>query len=111
MSAEVEKRNLQNMDTLDFTGWNNLDWEVFSGLHTDDVHVAVAGQVTEGLPAHAAAVKGMVDAMGHVKVASHPIGFGSGDWTCVVGETETGQRMVTVARWRDGKVAEEYVWM
>lgn len=45
------------------------------------------------------------------QVRSHPIKFGSGDWTCVVGEFENGGRMVTVAKWRDGAIAEEYIWM
>jgi len=44
------------------------------------------------------------------QIASHPIGFGSGEWTCVIGEFEGGSRMVTVARWRDGAIAEEYIW-
>jgi hypothetical protein len=29
----------------------------------------------------------------------------------VVGEIEGGSRMVTVAKWRDGAIAEEYIWM
>jgi hypothetical protein len=29
----------------------------------------------------------------------------------VVGEFENGNRMVTVARWRDGAIAEEYIWL
>jgi hypothetical protein len=29
----------------------------------------------------------------------------------VVGELEDGSRMVTVARWRHGAIAEEYVWI
>ena len=41
---------------------------------------------------------------------SHPIKFGSGEWTCVVGEFEAGGRMVTVARWNNGAIAEEYIW-
>lgn len=44
------------------------------------------------------------------QIVSHPIGFGSGEWTCVIGEFENGQRMVTVARWRDGAIAEEFIW-
>ena len=31
--------------------------------------------------------------------------------TCVVGELENGSRMVTLARWQDGAIAEEYVWL
>jgi hypothetical protein len=29
----------------------------------------------------------------------------------VVGEFENGSRMVTVAKWRDGAIAEEYIWL
>jgi hypothetical protein len=29
----------------------------------------------------------------------------------VVEEFENGSRMVTVAKWRDGAIAEEYIWM
>jgi hypothetical protein len=29
--------------------------------------------------------------------------------TCVVGELESCSRMVT-AKWRDGAIAEEYIW-
>ena len=51
--------------------------------------------------------------MGRQRVAKALIlpSFGSGDWTCVVGEFENGSRMVTVAKWRDGAIAEEYIWM
>jgi hypothetical protein len=45
-----------------------------------------------------------------IQITSHPVRFGSGDWTCVVGEFEGG-RMVTVAKWRDGAIAEEYIWL
>jgi hypothetical protein len=45
------------------------------------------------------------------QITSHPIGFGSGEWARVVGEFERGGRMVTVAKWRDGAIAEEYIWM
>ena len=29
----------------------------------------------------------------------------------MIGEFENGGRMVTVAKWRDGAIAEEYIWM
>ena len=44
------------------------------------------------------------------QITSHPIKFGSGEWTCVVGEFDNGARMVTVARWHNGAIAEEYIW-
>ncbi|HEV7129315.1 MAG TPA: hypothetical protein VGN32_17915 [Ktedonobacterales bacterium] len=108
-------RNLKGMDDLDFTGWNGGDWHgVFSHYHTDDVLVVVSGQPpTRGIEAHIAAMKAMVEATGGtpVQITSHPISFGSGEWTCAVGEFAGGQRMVTVAKWTDGAIAEEYIWM
>ena len=44
------------------------------------------------------------------QITSHPIAFGSGEWTCVIGEFEGGGRMRTVAKWHDGAIVEEYIW-
>ncbi|MFD6062103.1 nuclear transport factor 2 family protein [Rhodococcus wratislaviensis] len=116
MSEDQVARNLQGMDNVDFIGWNNGDWHgTFSDYHTDDVVVEVKGMdTTQGLSAHIEAMDSLVKATtGETpnQVVSHPIAFGSGEWTCVVGEFENGERMVTVARWRDGKIAEEYIWL
>jgi hypothetical protein len=35
--------------------------------------------------------------------------MGDADWTG--GEFEGGGRMVTIAKWRDGAIAEEYIWL
>jgi hypothetical protein len=113
--SDVVARNLQRMDTLDFTGWNAADWEgVFTQHHTDDVVVQVAGQTpTHGIRQHIDAMKAFVVSTGGVpmQVTAHPIAFGSGEWTCVVGEVDGGGRMVTIAKWLDGAIAEEYVWL
>ena len=115
MADDEVTRNLNSMDDLDFTGWNGADWHgLFARYHTDDVVVDVHGQPpTQGIEEHIDAMKAMVQATGGtpVQIRSHPIRFGSGDWTCVVGEFENGGRMVTVAKWRDGAIAEEYIWM
>ena len=115
MADESVAHNLERMDELDFAGWNGADWEgVFTRYHTDDVLVDVHGQApTHGIRGHIQAMKAFVESTGGapVQVKSHPIRFGSGDWTCVVGELEDGSRMVTVARWRDGAIAEEYIWI
>ena len=115
MADDEVTRNLQGMDELDFKGWNRADWQgVFAHQHTDDVLVEVNGQPpTRGLQEHIEAMKALVESTGGtpIQVASHPIRFGSGEWTCVVGEFEGGGRMVTVAKWRDGAIAEEYLWL
>jgi hypothetical protein len=114
MPDDQVARNLQGMDDLDFTGWNNADWDgVFAHHHTDDVVVDWKGQEpTHGIQAHIDAVKAYVESAGGTppQIEAHPIAFGSGEWTCVVGEFEGGGRMVTVAKWRDGAIAEEYIW-
>ncbi len=115
MADDEARQNLQSMDELDFKGWNSADWHgLFAHYHTDDVLVIVNGQPpTKGIQAHIDAMKDMVKSTGGtpVQIVSHPIGFGSGEWTCVVGEFEGGGRMVAVAKWRDGAIAEEYIWM
>ena len=115
--AQVEvTRNLNGMDELDFKGWNGADWHgVFAHYHTGDVLVDVKGfPTTNGIADHIDAMKQMVDAAGgidNVQILSHPIAFGDGEWTCAVGEFADGSRMVTVAKWKDGAIAEEYIWM
>jgi len=115
MADDEVTRNLNSMDDLDFTAWNGADWHgLFAHYHTGDVLVDVHGQPeTHGIEEHIDAMKAMVQATGGTppQIRSHPIRFGSGDWTCVVGEFENGSRMVTVAKWRDGAIAEEYIWM
>ena len=115
MPDDEVARNLKGMDELDFKGWNNADWEgVFAHHHTNDVLVDVHGQPqTNGIHEHIDAMKALVQTTGGtpIQVKSHPIRFGSGEWTCVVGEFEGGRRMVTVAKWRDGAIAEEYIWL
>ena len=108
-------RNLKGMDDLDFVGWNNADWTgVFAHHHTDDVLVDWKGQPqTHGIDEHIDAMKAYVEQNGGgtpPQITSHPIKFGSGEWTCVVGEFGNGARMVTVARWHNGAIAEEYIW-
>ena len=115
MSDDQVEANLKGMDDLDFVGWNEADWHgVFARQHTHDVVVDFNGRPpTRGLDDHIEAMKAFVESAGGTPppVASHPIAFGSGDWTCVVGEFEGGGRMVTVAKWRDGAIAEEYIWV
>jgi hypothetical protein len=115
VADETAVSNLQRMDELDFSGWNEADWDgVFTRNHVEDVLVDVQGQAsTRGIREHIDAMKAFVESAGGTppQVTSHPIRFGSGDWTCVVGVLEDGSRMVTVAKWRDGAIVEEYVWL
>jgi hypothetical protein len=114
MADEQVNANLKGMDDLDFEGWNGADWQgVFAAHHTEDVLVDWKGMsTTRGVQAHIDAMKAYVESAGGKppQIKAHPIRFGSGEWTCVIGEFEDGSRMVTVAKWRDGAIAEEYIW-
>lgn len=114
MAENNVDHNLRSMDDLDFEGWNKADWHgVFAQHHSPDVLVEWKGQpLTRGIEEHIDAMKAYVEAAGGTppKIISHPIGFGSGDWTCVIGEIEGSGRMVTVAKWQDGAIVEEYIW-
>ena len=107
MADEAVARNLQRMHELDFAGWNQADWEgVFTRYHTDDVLVDVHGQnSTHGIRQHIEAMKAFVETTGGV-----PIQVQSPEPN-LIGEFENGSRMVTLARWQDGAIAEEYVWL
>jgi len=50
MAEDQVTANLNGMDDLDFTGWNNADWNgVFARHHTGDVLVDWKGQApTQG---------------------------------------------------------------
>ena len=93
MADDEVTRNLNSMDDLDFTAWNGADWHgLFAHYHAEDVLVDVHGQPpTHGIEEHIDAMKAMVQATGGTpaQIRSHPIKFGSGDWTCVVGELRT----------------------
>ena len=98
MNEDQVKANLKAMDELDFVGWNNADWHgVFAQYHTDDVFVDWKGQEpTRGIEEHIDAMKAFVESVGGTppKIVSHPIGFGSEEWTCAIGELER-----TAAAW------------
>jgi hypothetical protein len=89
MANDQVARNLKGMDDLDFTGWNGADWNgVFARHHTKDVHVDWKGmKPTDGVQQHIDAMKAYVKSVGGTppQIVSHPIAFGSGEWTCVVG--------------------------
>jgi hypothetical protein len=94
MTEEQINANLKAMDDVDFEGWNNADWQgVFADQHTDDVYVYFKGhEPTRGIEEHIDAMKAFVESVGGTppQVVSHPIAFGSGEWTCVVASSKTG---------------------
>ena len=131
MAQDVEKRNMELMQTLD-DGWNAQDLEVFRARHKPDVVVRWPGQPepTRGIEDHVKESIAFWKTFPDQKLDNRPyrVFFASGDWTCSVARfrgtmkgpmkspdgTEkpaTGKsfdvEFYTVARWHDGQIVEE----
>ena len=108
-SATAEE-NLALFDQLDFEAWNNRDWDLFHQLHADDVHVEGFGTTTDGIEAHLAWAQAFIAQVPDSTIVAHPIRIGAGDWTAVTGVTNDGSTSATIARWENGRIAEEYLF-
>ena len=106
-AVPVEVTNATNFHVLDFVAWNNHDVDVFRRLHTADVKVNFGGNQTEGIDAHVQALEPMWQPGG--VITNHKPIIAEGEWTCMVGVLGPNMRMVTVAKWRDGAISEEYI--
>ena len=125
----VVKANIERFDTLDFEAFSKQNWELFNDIHSEDVVVVFPdGRKTVGIEQHDKDIAAMYEFAPDMRVTSHPIKIGSGDWTAVTGVIEgtftqpmmlpdgteippTGKSfkipMATVAHWKDGKIIEE----
>jgi ketosteroid isomerase-like protein len=118
------------MQTLD-DAWNNQDWDVFESRHTEDTAVYWPGQPepTRGVHNHKQESIEFFKTFEN-KLDNRPYKtlFGQGDWTCSIARwtgTMVGPMtgpdgavipathksfeldFCTVARWQDGRIAEE----
>ncbi|HLG93414.1 MAG TPA: ester cyclase [candidate division Zixibacteria bacterium] len=121
--------HLVRFDSLDFDVFSNEKWDWLNVSHADDITVNWPdGHSTKGIDVHIEDLKAMFVYAPDTKIETHPIRFGSGEWTCVTG-TMTGTfskplpigggktipptgkkfsvQMCTVAHWKDGKMIEE----
>ncbi len=125
---------LAKFDTLDFDYYSNQKWNMFTHNHADNIKCYYPdGSMTTGLfPQHIDQLTPMFAFAPDTKIKTHPVRFGSGEWTCVIGEMEgtfskpmpigngktippTGKHfklsMATVGHWGpDAKMTEEYLF-
>lgn len=129
----ITEMRLARFDSLDFEFYSNQDWKNFNISHDDNIKVYYPdGFITEGLyPKHIDMLTPMFVFAPDTKIKKHPVRFGSGDWTCVIGEMEgtfskpmpigngkmippTNKKfklsMSTIGHWKDGKMIEEYLF-
>ena len=123
---------LARFDSLDFDVYSNQKWDQLHISHADDILVHYPdGHTTKGLHDHIEELKPMFVFAPDTKIKEHPIKFGSGEWTSVIGTMEgtftqpmpigngktippTSKKfklqMSTVGHWKDGKMIEEYLF-
>jgi hypothetical protein len=107
-----EQANLVRFDIIDFEAWNNRNWTLFQELHSPDVLVVDSnGNTTRGIEQHLQWAMAAVAADPESRVLAHPIKIAAKDWTVVTGTLPGNLTMVTVARWEDGRIAEEYLFL
>jgi hypothetical protein len=129
----LTEMRLVRFDSLDFEFYSKQDWKNFDISHADNIKVYYPdGSITTGLnPQHIDMLTPMFVFAPDTKIKTHPVRFGSGDWTCVIGEMEgtfskpmpigngkaippTNKKfkfsMTTVGHWKDGKMIEEYLF-
>lgn len=130
----LTEHRLLVFDTLDYDFYSNQKWDMFNHSHADNIKVYYPdGNITEGLaPQHIDMLTPMFVFAPDTKIKQHPVRFGSGDWTAVIGVMEgtfsrpmpignsktippTGKKfklsMATIGHWgADGKMSEEYLF-
>jgi hypothetical protein len=130
---QLTEERLRRFDSLDFDFYSGQMWDSLAISHDTNIKVYYPdGDTTTGLfPQHIDMLKPMFVFAPDTKISSHPVKFGSGDWTCVIGELEgtfsqpmpigngktippTGKKfkltMCTVGHWKDGKMIEEHLF-
>jgi SnoaL-like polyketide cyclase len=133
MENNLTDQRLRRFDSLDFDFYSNQKWDSLAISHDPNIKVYYPdGTTSTGLfPQHIDLIKGQFVFAPDTKITSHPIKFGSGDYTCVIGEMEgtfskpmplgngktiapTGKkfkiRMCTVGHWNGEKMTEEYLF-
>jgi len=125
--------HLKNFDTLDFVVFTGQQWQRLHESHADNILVHWPdGRTTTGLEAHIADLKAFFVYAPDTRIETHPIRFGQGEWTGVVGIIEgtfsgrmpigdgkfiepTGKpyklTMATIGHWNEkGVMDEEYLF-
>ncbi|WP_423737138.1 ester cyclase [Chitinophaga caseinilytica] len=126
-------QHLTRFDSLDFVFYSNQQWPDFAISHAHDIvaHYPDGSKTTGLAPQHIDMLKPMFVFAPDTKIKQHPVRFGSGEWTAVIGEMEgtfsapmpigngksippTGKKfklsMATIGKWKDGKMTEEYLF-
>ena len=125
-------KNLKTFDELDFVVFSNQEWVRLHESHSKDVKVNWPdGHYTTGIERHIEDLKALFVYAPDTSIKVHPVKFGSGEWTSVIGVMTgtftkpmpigngkfiqpTGKKfsinMCTVGHWKDGVMIEEWLF-
>lgn len=131
-SEQAVNAHIATFDTLDFDVYTHQKWDRMKESHAQDILVHYPdGHTSKGLDKHIEELKPMFVFAPDTRIKVHPVKFGSGEWTSVIGEMEgtftkpmptaDGKTiqptdkpfklvMCTVGRWKDGIMVEEYLF-
>lgn len=126
-------KNLDTFDTLDFDVYTHQKWDRLGESHAADILVHYPdGHTSKGLHDHVEELKPMFVFAPDTRIEQHPVKFGQGEWTGVIGVLEgtftkpmpigggktiapTGKTfkltMATIGHWtKAGVMDEEYLF-
>jgi len=131
-AEKTVKAHIVTFDTLDFDVFTHQKWDRLHESHSKDVIVHWPdGHQTRGIDKHIEDLKAMFVYAPDTRIEVHPVKFGSGEWTSVIGVMEgtftkpmptadgkmippTGKpfklKMATVGHWKGGVMDEEYLF-
>jgi hypothetical protein len=131
-SIDVVEEHLKTFDDLDFDVFSNQKWTRLHESHSKDVKVNWPdGHSTLGIEKHIEDLKAMFVYAPDTSIKVHPVKFGSGEYTSVIGVMTgtftkpmpigdgkfiqpTGKKfsmpMCTVGHWKDGVMNEEWLF-
>ena len=129
---ELISKHLETFDTLDYTVFSNRQWTRLHESHAKDIKVHFPdGHIEVGLEQHIKTLDAMFVYAPDTRIKEHPIKFGSGNFTAVMGWMEgtftqpmpigdgkfiqpTGKKfripMATIGIWKNGTMSEEYLF-
>jgi hypothetical protein len=129
---QAVNEHIATFDDLDFNVFTNQKWDELSRSHSKDIIVHWPdGHITKGIEQHIEDLSALFVHAPDNRIRVHPVKFGSGDWTCVIGVMAgtfskpmplgdgktippTGKSyklpMCTVGHWKDGVMDEEYLF-
>jgi hypothetical protein len=124
--------HITTFDTLDMVVFTRQQWERLHESHSQDVKVHWPdGHETNGIAKHIEDLKALFVYAPDTRILVHPVKFGSGEWTSVIGVMEgtftrpmpvgngktirpNGKafkiNMCTVGHWKNGVMDEEFLF-